>query len=139
MSTTERPRHLRPSRIRVAFLVVAVLAYLATEFGRFVYRPWVRRSGVDDFGLADSVGNLGGIVVQIFLTLAVLNPSRKLSFAIAPLLAAGYILYEFLQSVLPKGVFDWKDVIGTLLGLALALAALWAAWRIFPEGSANSD
>ena len=67
---------------RVAFLAAAVSAYLATEFGRFVYRPWVRRNGVEDFGLADCVGNLGGIVVQIFLTLAILNPTRKVSFSI---------------------------------------------------------
>ena len=38
-------------------------------------------------------------------------------------LVAGYILYEFLQLVLPKGVFDWKDIYGTIVG-ALASTLL---------------
>jgi hypothetical protein len=112
---------------------VAVLAFLVTEFGRFVYRPYVRRHDITDFGLADCIGNLGGIVVQIFVTIAAMNSTKKQSFRIAPLLAVGYVAYEFLQPVLPKGVFDWKDVYGTLVGLCLALAVLWAVWRLFPE------
>ena len=129
---------LKPSRARFAFLCVAALAFFVTELGRFAYRPYVRRNGINDFGLADSIGNLGGIVVQIFITVAVMNSTKKQSFLIAPLLAAGYVIYEFLQPVLPKGVFDWKDVYGTLLGLGLSIAVLWILWRIFPEKSTRT-
>jgi hypothetical protein len=86
---------------------------------------------MSDWGLADSIGNLGGIVVQIFLTIAAFHSTKKQSFIIAPLLAVGYIAYEFLQPILPKGVFDWKDVLGTLIGLAAALVILWIVWRYF--------
>ena len=130
---TTPQRFLEPGRVRVVFFCLAVLAFFVTEFGRFVYRPYVRRHGVADLGLADSIGNLGGIVVQIFITLAAVNATRKQSFRIAPLLAVGYVAYEFLQPVLPKGVFDWKDVYGTLIGLCFSLAVLWAIWRLFPE------
>jgi hypothetical protein len=112
---------------------VAVLAFFATEFGRFVYRPYVRQHGISDLGLADSIGNLGGIVVQIFITLAAVNATKKQSFRIAPLLAVGYVAYEFVQPLLPKGVFDWKDVYGTLLGLCASLVVLWAIWRLLSE------
>ena len=132
-------RFLKPGRVRVVFLCVAILAFFVTEFGRFVYRPYVRRHGVVDFGLADSIGNLGGIVVQIFITLAAVNATKKQSFCIAPLLAVGYVAYEFLQPFLPKGVFDWKDVYGTLLGLCFSLAVLWAIWRQFPEMADEFD
>jgi hypothetical protein len=63
-----------------------VLAFFATEFGRFVYRPYVRRHGILDLGLADTIGNLGGIVVQIFVTLATVNATRRQSYRTAPLL-----------------------------------------------------
>jgi hypothetical protein len=132
-------RLLRPGRVRLVFLGVAVMAFFATEFGRFVYRPYVRRHDITDFGLADSVGNLGGIVVQIFLTVAAMNSTKRQSFRIAPLLAAGYVAYEFLQPVLPKGVFDWKDVYGTLLGLCFALGVLWVIWRRFAEEAEERD
>ena len=126
-------RILKPNRIRIGFLCIAALAFLATEFGRSVYRPYVQRNDIIDVGLADSIGNLGGIVVQIFFTVAALNSTKKQSFRIAPLLAAGYVVYEFLQPVLPNGVFDWKDVYGTLIGLCFLLAVLWITWRICPE------
>lgn len=126
-------RFLKPGRVRFSFLFIAAIAYFVTEFGRFVYRPYVRRNDISDFGLADSIGNLGGIVVQIFITVAAMNSTKKQSYRIAFLLAVGYVVYEFLQPVLPKGVFDWNDVYGTLLGLGLSLAVLWIIWRIFPE------
>ncbi len=131
-------RFLRPSRVRLVFLFVAALAFFVTEFGRFVYRPYVRRNDISDFGLADSIGNLGGIVVQIFITIAAMNSTKMQSFRVAPLLAAGYIIYEFLQPALPKGVFDWKDAYGTLIGLGLSFAMLWIIWRIFPERASHS-
>jgi glycopeptide antibiotics resistance protein len=132
-----RERFLRPGRIRLGFFCVAVLAFFVTEFGRFVYRPYVRRNDISDFGLADSIGNLGGIVVQIFITIAAMNSTKKQSFRIAALLAAGYVGYEFLQTVLPKGVFDWKDVYATLLGLGLSYAILLIIWRSFRSEQAS--
>ncbi len=33
----------------------------------------------------------------------------------------GYILYEILQPYLPRGVFDWKDIYGTLIGGVISL------------------
>ena len=126
-------RFLKPARIRVAFLILGGAAFLATEFGRFVYRPFVRRHGIQDFGLADSVGNWGGIIVQIFVTLAAMNPTRPQSYRLALFLAIGYVAYEFLQPVLPRGTFDWKDVWGTGVGLCAACAVLWGVWRLFPE------
>lgn len=132
-------RFLRPGRIRLLFLGVAVVAFFVTEFGRFVYRPYVYRHTITDFGLADSIGNLGGIVVQIFLTVAAMNSTKKQSFRIATLLASGYIAYEFLQPVLPKGVFDSKDVYGTLIGLCLAFVLLLIIWKRFVDEAEEHD
>lgn len=127
-------RILKPGGARVIFLITGAIAFFATEFGRRVYRPFVRREGIDDFGLADSIGNLGGIVVQIFLSLAALNSSRKQTYRLAFFFAAGYIAYEFLQPVLPRGVFDWKDIGGTVAGLCFSLGFLWVLWRwVLPE------
>ena len=81
-----------------------------------MYRPYVYENGVNDFGIADSMGNLGGIVVQIFFSLAILNSQRRKTFNVIGFLMVGYILYEFLQPYLPKGVFDWKDIFGTIIG-----------------------
>ncbi len=62
------------------------------------------------------MGNLGGIIVQVFFSLAILNSQKRKAYNVIGFLVAGYILYEVLQPFLPKGVFDWKDIYGTLIG-----------------------
>jgi hypothetical protein len=106
---------------RLTFLAATVLAFFVTEFGRFVYRPFIYENNINDFGLADSVGNWGGIVVQIFLGMAILNPPYKKGFRLIGFFVAGYILYEALQPILPKGTFDWLDIYGTLVGGAIGI------------------
>ena len=101
---------------RIVYLITAIFAFLGTEFGRFVYRPYIYEHNINDFGLADSVGNWGGIVVQIFFGLAILNPPYKKGFRLIGFFVLGYIVYEVLQPVLPKGTFDWLDIYGTLIG-----------------------
>jgi hypothetical protein len=73
---TSPQRIFLPDKIRIVFLIIAICAFWMTELGRFVYRPYVRLNGIQDFGLADSIGNLGGIIVQIFVVCAVVNPEK---------------------------------------------------------------
>jgi hypothetical protein len=101
---------------RGLYLVMAIMAFLITEFGRFVYRPYIYENDIYDYGLADGIGNLGGIVVQVFAMLTVFNSYGVKAFRLIVFLVMGYILYEFLQPVMPKGVFDPIDVYATFMG-----------------------
>ena len=107
--------------LRVSYLIVAILFFLITEAGRKIYRPYIYSNDIDDFGLADSIGNLGGIIVQIFFGLAILNPQNHKVLNLIAFFVGGYILYEILQPVLPRGVFDWNDVYGTFAGGIISL------------------
>lgn len=109
---------------RILYLVTAIAFFFITEAGRFVYRPYIYSNKLNDFGLADSIGNLGGIIVQIFLMLFILNSPLKKGFRIIAFLVIGYIVYEIMQPYLPKGVFDWKDIYGTLAGGVISLLLL---------------
>lgn len=102
--------------LRIVYLITSMIAFILTELGRFIYRPFIYENGINDFGLADSVGNWGGIMVQIFFGLAILNSPFKKGFRLIGLFVAGYIIYEILQPILPRGTFDWNDVYGTLIG-----------------------
>ncbi len=130
-----RRRILETSRSRVAFLLLGIAAFGVTEFGRYIYRPHVRQNNLNDFGLADSIGNLGGICVQIFLGLAFFNATRVQSYRLAVFFAVGYIVYEFVQPYLPKGVFDWKDIYGTVIGFVLSFLLISVVWHVV--GSSN--
>jgi len=126
---SSRDRFLKPSRSRAVFLLLGAGAFAVTELGRFVLRPLVRQHGTDDFGLTGSIGNLGGILVMIFLGCAVLNPTRKQSFRLAAFYSLGFVIYEFVQPLLPKGVFDRTDVIATGIGYLVSLPILTGVWH----------
>jgi len=118
---------------------MAACAFGITECGRFLYRPYANAHGISDFGLADSIGNLGGIIVQIFFGLAIFNSTRLQSYRLAMFFTGGYILYEFLQRYLPKGVFDWLDIYGTLIGFALSVVLLKVFWRMAMPGDGRES
>ena len=111
-------------RLRVIYFVIAVLFFFLTEIGRNIYRPFIYANNIDDYGIADSIGNSGGIIVQIFFMLAILNSPRKKVFRVIGFVVIGYIIYEILQPYLPRGVFDWKDVYGTLIGGVISIFVL---------------
>ena len=106
---------------RLVYFVIFILAFLSTEIGRNIYRPYIYSNNINDFGFADSIGNSGGILVQIFFGLTVFNSSYKKGLNLIAFFVVGYIIYEFLQPILPKGVFDWKDVFGTFIGGTLGM------------------
>ena len=111
-------------RFRVIYFGIAVLFFFITEIGRNIYRPFIYSNNINDYGIADSIGNSGGIIVQIFFMLAILNSPKKKVFHVIGFIVIGYILYEILQPYLPRGVFDWKDIYGTLIGGVISLFIL---------------
>lgn len=127
-ATTERI--LKPGISRFVFLCIGIAGFAVTECARFVCRPYVRNQGIDDFGITDSIGNLGGIIVMTFLGCAAMNPTKTQSIRLAVFYALGFVLYEFLQPILPKGVFDWKDVYGTVVGFLISLGLLGVVWTL---------
>jgi len=118
---------------RVIYVVALILSFVVTEIGRYVYRPIIYRNGINDFGLADSIGNMGGIIAQVFLGLALVNSNLKQGFRLIGFLIIGYIFYEIVQPILPKGTFDWKDVYGTILGGALAGIVFFLIQKYFKK------
>ncbi len=117
-------------RYRVIYFGIAVLFFFLTEIGRNIYRPYIYSSNINDYGIADSIGNLGGIIVQIFFSLVILNSPAMKAFNLIGFIVIGYILYEILQPYLPRGVFDWKDIYGTLIGGVISLLVLLLVKKI---------
>ena len=121
---------LKFSRLRVVCAVGCVCAFALTELGRYVYRPYVYRTGLSDFGIADTVGNSLGVVTQIFLMLAVMHSNWRQGLRVIAFVVCGYVAYECLQAILPKRTFDVKDVMATVVGGVIAVGVLWSAKRI---------
>ncbi len=106
---------------RVVYFITFLLSFGFTEIGRYIYRPYIYENRINDYGIADSMGNWGGIIVQIFFGLLIFNSTKKKGIRLIAFFVLGYILYEIFQLVLPKGVFDWKDIYGTFIGGGIGL------------------
>jgi len=106
---------------RVIYFVTFLISFVLTEIGRYIYRPFIYENNINDYGIADSMGNLGGIIVQIFFGLTIFNSTRIKGLRLIAFFILGYILYEIAQLFLPKGVFDWKDIYGTIIGGLIGL------------------
>lgn len=111
----------RLDTFRIFYFLIFIFSFAITEMGRFIYRPFIYENGINDYGIADSMGNLGGIIVQIFFGLALINSSKKKGLRLICFFIIGYIIYEIVQPFLPKGVFDWKDIYGTIIGGIIGL------------------
>ena len=116
---TDKEQLRKIDTCRIVYLITFILSFLLTEFGRFIYRPLIYENSINDYGVADSIGNSGGILVQIFFGLAIFNSSKKKGFRLIGFFVIGYIFYEIIQPYLPRGVFDWKDIYETLIGGAI--------------------
>jgi hypothetical protein len=123
------------SPLRGVYFSIFALSFLLTEWGRKVYRPYVYANGIRDGGLADVMGNSGGTLAIIFFNLAVTHATRAQGRRMIGLVTAGLMAYEVIQGVLPRSVYDWKDLVATLVAGLIALLLLEVIHRRFPESA----
>ena len=128
-----KKRLLQKNTARVAYLIGFVLFFLLTEFGRKIYRPYVYQHHVDDYGIADTIGNSLGTLTQILLYLGLANATKAQSYRIIAFVTLGYIAYEIVQPFLPRGTFDWKDVWATVAAGISATVFVTLIHFFFPE------
>lgn len=118
------------SRLRSAYLCVFLFAFALTEIGRYIYRPFVYGSGLNDFGMADTMGNHLGAVTLVFFILAVMNATRQEALIVIATVTMGYVGYEFVQQVLPGSTFDLKDAMASIIGGTMSLLLFLVTYRL---------
>ena len=119
--------------MRGVYFVLFAAAFIFTEIGRKIYRPYVYQNGISDFGFADVIGNLLGTVAIIFFCLGVYHATRSQSIRIVIFITIGVVIYELLQPVLPRGVLDWKDVFSTFAAGLFSLNIVLIIWRVIKD------
>jgi hypothetical protein len=130
-------RALRFGPLRTAYFFAFAGLFVLTELGRKVYRPYIYRNGIDDYGLADVIGNLFGTSVAIFFNLAFCHATRAQGLCIIAFTTLGITVYELLQPILPRGVLDWKDVVSTPIAGLGSLILFFVLWRAVPDAPAE--
>jgi VanZ family protein len=118
------------SRVRTVYLLTSVLSFALTEIGRDVYRPFVYRTGLNDLGVADTMGNHIGAVALVFFILTLMNATRQEALIVIAVVTIGYVVYEFAQYFLPGSVVDVKDAVASIVGGVLSLLVFIVVYRV---------
>ena len=134
-----RNRVFKIGPMRGVYFITFAVFFILTEIGREIYRPYVYQNGLNDFGLADVIGNLLGTVAVIFFCLGVNHANRVQSIRIIAFVTVGITIYELLQAVLPKGVLDWKDVVSTPIAGLFSLLLVLIIWRVVRDPLAPNE
>lgn len=112
-------RLLRFDSKRVLLFIIFLLAFIITEIGRKVYRPYIYSNGIFDFWIADTIGNFTGTIAIIFFDLAIINlPDEKRTKGkwFVLFITIGLIIYEMVQYILPgRNTCDWRDIVATII------------------------
>ena len=95
-------------------LGIGISAYFITEMARSFYRPYVYANNIDDWVIADTIGNSLGTVTAIFMILTMSGKGTSWDWRLVGMVIAGLIGYEVLN--LPgHRSFDVNDVIATIV------------------------
>ena len=95
-------------------LLIGVSAFLITELGRSFYRPYIYANKIDDYFIADTIGNSFGTVTAIFMILTLSGKGTSKDWNIVFIIIAGLIIYEFLN-LTGKTAIDVNDIIATVV------------------------
>lgn len=116
-------RTWRLTRERVIHLAIGVAAILVYEFiARPLYRPYIYRHNINDFHLADTIGNTLGTVATIFTLIGLIGQGRSQNLFLIKVITLSVALYELAHPLLGKPIDLW-DLLATIItgGLCLVL------------------
>ena len=113
-------------------LIIAITAYSITELGRSFYRPYIYANKIDDFLIADTIGNSFGTMTAIFMILTLSGMGTGKDWKMIVIIIAGLLLYELLN-LTGKTRVDVNDMIATVIFGALSALIYFLLLRKYAD------
>ena len=116
-------RNWKLTRERVTNLSIGFAALLILEFlARPIYRPYIYRNNINDFHLADTIGNTLGVMASIFVSIGFIGQGRTQHLFLIKSTTIAMVLYEIGQPLLGKPIDPW-DILATIItgGICLVM------------------
>lgn len=92
---------------------IGISAYFLTEMARSFYRPYIYANEINDWVVADTIGNSFGTITAVFMILTMSGRGTSWDWRLVGLVLAGLIGYE-LFNFADNHSFDPNDVLATL-------------------------
>jgi hypothetical protein len=109
------------TRERIINLSIGFVAILIYELiARPIYRPYIYKNNINDFHLADTIGNSLGTIAAIFVLIGLIGQGRQQHFFMIKTITLSVVLYELAHPLLGKTIDPW-DLLATLITGGLSL------------------
>ena len=111
------------TRERIINLSIGVSAILIYEFiARPIYRPYIYRNNINDYHIADTLGNTLGTIATIFVLIGLIGSGRNQHMFLIKTITICVALYEVAHLLLGKPIDPW-DIVATIItgGLCIFL------------------
>lgn len=103
------------TKYKLINLVIGISALLLYEFvARPYYRPYIYSNNINDFHIADTLGNSLGTIATIFILVAVFTSEIIKGNFLIKVITLSVVLYEFAHPLLGKPIDIW-DIFATIL------------------------
>ena len=97
------------------YLFIGIL--IVGFFWLVLIRPFLLRNNISAFFIADCMPNFLAVIILTFGTMTLpKNQNSKGIFKKTVTFTGSMITYEFMQLIIPGRVFDYKDIIASVLG-----------------------
>jgi hypothetical protein len=106
---------------RIINLTVGLTAVLIYEFiARPIYRPYIYRNNINDFHVADTIGNTLGTIATVFVLIGFIGKGRSQHIFLIKTITISVALYELAHPLLGKPIDPW-DILATIVTGGLCL------------------
>lgn len=101
------------SKKRMTNLLVGLGAVLLYEVARAYYRPFIYSNAINDFHLADTLGNSLGTLATVFVLVSLFGRDPTKDYFVLRAVVIGVLLYEVAQPLLGNPIDPW-DLVATI-------------------------
>lgn len=102
------------NKSRMLNLGIGLLAVLLYEVMRAYYRPYIYAQGINDFHIADTLGNSLGTVATVFVFTSIFGLDHAREIFLIRTVTISVFLYELAHPLLGKPIDPW-DMVATIL------------------------
>ena len=100
------------SKNQKKYLLISISIVIIAQLLTQLYRPYIYANGINDLGLADTIGSLASVIAACFFFWSFKNYSNKEKNKQIILFTLVYtIIWEPLGLIGIHGTFDWKDIV----------------------------
>lgn len=97
--------HWRFTKERLINLTIGLSAVLMYEFvARPIYRPYIYRNNINDFHVADTIGNSLGTIATIFVLIGLIGEGRAQHLFLIKTISISVVFYEVVHPMLGKPI-----------------------------------